>query len=557
MFSATGTILPGSADLPTLNLIQVITDVASAKSGYTIDRDTGSLFLTDGTKRTVRVSLPQGGLSDYLMKGKIERFFEIINPLEHPDDSSLYHVFNTMMTRKFEDRGNAFRNSSKALDIFCASHGMSKVTFDKLELPIFLKECENLDQTIKFCVNVLPSEHIRKIVAKTLKNQEDQILASVPSNFLKNPDLLRSHFVKLLAEKGLTYEDSVALFNWGNGKPKDPVVEDTYVLAKLIAQVDAWKALRSKKGGENFPFGDVWRFFIDESKEVYGPYFFENEPFYMLSSLRGLKEILESEEEFSQKTYEAFAAAILLNPPVMKGDRFLTDDSHSLDNRHEFFAARMVGMIEHPGLGFDGSNWKQDSIGIADLEQRTAAYKEAIKRLEASGSSATDEDYWITNATGFKREFGYQISAVTNTSTTIIAQRIVLGREEILAKARTPGERLIAYIWAARELEITHQLDDGNGRSSITTLIKWIADDPELPNYIPEDPNILDQQGPEQLLRDVYSGMRRFKDLSKENLDDMVDVETLIDQAGVRGKSKDRKFNEVRDLSPGKGPEPH
>lgn len=143
------------------------------------------------------------------------------------------------------------------------------------------------------------------------------------------------------------------------------------------------------------------------------------------------------------------------------------------------------------------------------------------------------------NSTGFQFLWGHEIYATTITRPGIITSRIFLGLEKILKSAQTPGERLIAYIWAARELEVTHQLEDGNGRTSIATLVKWIFEDPELSPYMPEDPNILDQQGPEQLIRDIHSGMCRFQTLSGKNTEDLISVEDLIDQAGVRGQGWD------------------
>lgn len=82
-------------------------------------------------------------------------------------------------------------------------------------------------------------------------------------------------------------------------------------------------------------------------------------------------------------------------------------------------------------------------------------------------------------------------------------------------------------------------MEDGNGRMSNTCLIKWIADDLELPLYMPENPNILDQQGLEALLRDIYSGMRRFQSFSEDKSKSFPNVETLIDQAKIRGLSWD------------------
>lgn len=368
----------------------------------------------------------------------------------------------------------------------------------------------------------------RTAVAKALKSQEDQVLAQIPNDVLSDPEDLRIHLVKLLNEKGLSYEKAVKQFDWSSGRPQK-VIEGSYVIAKLIAQTDFWMQLRSKKGTENFPFQEIWRFSIDGSKEKFGSYIFENEPFYILSSLRGLKEILESQEPLCQNTYETYATALMRNPPILHHKIHLEwKDAWLCDKKglEAFFETKMVNRAQ----GFNISYSIQDPIGLSDVKGRTDKVNEAKK------DTKEDKQYWITNATGFYLSDD-RLEANTKTSHALIMNRIFLGRDQMLNQSKTPGERLMAYIWAARELELTHQLPDGNGRTSISTLIKWIAEDKELPNYIPENPNILDFQSPEAILRQVYSGMLRFKELSYENTAVMIDVETLVDQAGVRNQN--------------------
>lgn len=217
------------------------------------------------------------------------------------------------------------------------------------------------------------------------------------------------------------------------------------------------------------------------------------------------------------------------NPPILAHSFHLDWSDHMISdkNYHEelFFKAKM----EKGYHSFFVSSLQQDEIGLSDLKERSE------KAERAGGDTNDDKKYWLANATGFNFSSGGRLGSINNTTCTLIANRIFLGCEQMLAQAKMPGERLIAYIWRARELEITHQLPDGNGRTAITTLIKSIADDKDLPNYIPENPNILDCQSPEAILRQVYSGMVRFKVLSGESVENMISVEELIDQAKIRG----------------------
>ena len=438
---------------------------------------------------------------------------------------------------------------------------MPEVSISEDKLYAFFEQSKDNHELLRLCTGYLTSWHTREMLAHTLKGQEDEILKNITQDIFEDPNKLYTHFEGLLTLKGITYEGAVHLCDWSRGSPDKPMPEGGYVLAKLMAQTEAWKALRLKKGCEKFPFTEMWRFFIDGKHEKFGPYIYENEPFYMLSSLRGFKKILESKAEFNKEAYQNIADVLSHNPPVMKDARFLknfhkTAEDLKCNYDNFFFSHEMI----NKGQSYDGSDWKSDSVGKADLAQRTHIYEETMAHLTSQHGAGngrggrnywkpneyTEQEYWIANATGFTYSAQGSISAITHTTSDIIASRIFLGLEQVLKNAHTPGERLIGYIWASRELEITHQLEDGNGRTSIAACIKWILEDKELPPYIPEDPNIFDQQGPEQLMRDIFSGMCRLCSLTGNDPAKLIDVEALIDQAGVRGQSWDVIHNRAK-----------
>lgn len=516
--------------LKTCNLITALICDKYINYQFKIDEEEGSLYLVDGTKKTVKVDLMNKG-SNYITYENRDQFFKMIS--KNTGKTSFSEEVKRLIKTKFEE--NHCLGNMHLVDAYSKSCGMPKVTIKKDNLEDILKNCESLGEVRSLCSGNLSENAARKLVALTFNLQQKMILDQISFN---DPDTLRTALTDLLIAKGLTYEAAISQFDWSKGSPSKNAIEGSYVLAKLIAQVDAWKAIRSKNGGKNFPFEDVWRFCIDEAKEKYGAYFFENEPFYILSSLRGLKEIINSKEEPSQKTYESFAASLMRNPPIMKHAIQIHNDlmanEINKNETHYFFSNKMTS---DPGK-FNASLWKYDCMGVEDLEKRSKAQINAEERIDLSDVKVTDEEYFLANATGF-RKCGVFIYGLTKTTSNIIAQRIFLGLENILELSKTPGERLIAYIWAARELEVTHQLDDGNGRTSIAFLINRIANDSDLPMYIPQDPNILDQQAPEALLRDIHQGMRHFVELSHGNPDSVIDVETLLNQAGVKGQTWD------------------
>ena len=72
------------------------------------------------------------------------------------------------------------------------------------------------------------------------------------------------------------------------------------------------------------------------------------------------------------------------------------------------------------------------------------------------------------------------------------------------------AQRLLAYAWLARELEIAHVFPDGNGRSSNLAFISMVAGDDDLPMVLFEDPNVLDCNSPEKLCYRIFEGMENF-----------------------------------------------
>lgn len=371
--------------------------------------------------------------------------------------------------------------------------------------------------------------HARLAISTALQNQENEILGCIPLEIKSDPMTLGNYLKDELAKKGFLYEQAVAQFK----ELKGQAAEGSYVLCKLIAQCDAWKVFKSKKGCENLPFDAVWRCCIDGDCEKYGAYYFENEPFYILAMLRGLGRTLNENilnlwnQPLTQQDYENFSARLLLDPPIHKNDNAIKG-SMVADQVH--FRAKMSDRRQN----FDTRQWIKDEIGIQDLKDRTEIQSEMHKKTQSA--EVSDKDYWIANTTGF--EYKHEnIWHLCRTTPTIISDRIFLGLHQMVHEAKSPGERLIAYIWAARELEICHLFGDGNGRMAIVALINWIFADPDLSLYIPEDPNILDMQAPEKLICDIHSGMVRAAELSGKQRDAIIPVEELIRQAGVKGQS--------------------
>ena len=512
--------------LPEVDILEVLKNPHYAKYPYAIHN--GFLYLTDGKTGRFEVNLFKNSDPD-----TAQRFIELINPLNINQHSttSLHQAVENLAQQSVDSENKKF-SSNFFYKAYSQSYGIPNPLIKKaLTVSNLLELSDTLKKVVELCKGPLqPYGLMRDLIAQVLKTQEEELLAQLPPEVLTDPMHTRYYLTTLLAEKGLTYEIAVAHYDRRLNETIEDSEEGSYVIVKLIAQIDAWATLQSKaqakgEGAIFFPFQEIWRFFIDGDKENKGSYFFENEPFYMLSSLRGFKKILESQQPLGMETYEGYASALTEDPTVMK-------KWQGLVNMPEFFNTKPAEKLQ----GFDPSKMKSDSVGITDLVERSLARQKGETRGKEEEEGISPGVYWIANATGFDYQ-KFWLASRTNSSHKIIFQRIFLGLEQMLRNATTPGQRLIAYIWAARELEITHQMEDANGRASITSLIKWIADDPQLPIYMPEDPNILDLQGPEALIKEVYSGMRRFQTLCGKDPNSIMSLDILLNQAGVRDQA--------------------
>lgn len=366
---------------------------------------------------------------------------------------------------------------------------------------------KNLNNT--GCRSIPPNYRTESISAVTelLSENEQQLLKVIPGAIKNDPDKLLNF---LENNKKLKYYP--------------------YVIDKLKTQALIWQKMRQTPGYEAFPFDGIYRFVIDGDAEKRGSYAFENEPGYILSTFKGLLFALNStidneilyctlHDTATNDVYSTFGNMYQI-PPNKEGindgafficisntpEKFLGMPSLSLDdlNKRKF----MQGYRDvEDEVGF-GISKNYDSSGLEDLRQRTKS------------------DDW------FKFEENEYLTSLAHASKS---QQDVVDRahkvfdqySNLINKAKSPIEKILSYAWLAREVEIHHFFNDGNGRSSLLLITSLIHHDPTIPKVLFHDPNVFDAYGPEKLTALVIDAMENLTQSTPDSFRKTINMDKI------------------------------
>lgn len=321
---------------------------------------------------------------------------------------------------------------------------------------------------------------IRYVTSVILNRHEEEILSKISLDIKNNP----VEFLKAL--KNLKKSSSVSV--------------NQYVVDKLIAQAEVWNVMQENPKLKDFPFKDIWRFCIDIEFQKYGAYIFENEPGYIIATLKALcfglqlkkpnhLDYIEINRKCGESVLEGYGAYYLG-----------TKIRHGVD------------MISFGIYGFS----TMDREGLQDLEERNRM-PDAPWYYEISSDKA------------FARVFLESRSAWKH----LREMKFLFGEHgKKISAAKNEGERLIAHIWLSRELSLQHHLQDGNGRTAQILFLSLLANDPELPMMLLDTNPNLDTNGPVAFIKRVLQGMKNFSrtcgrdedPLSYEEVDKMTGV---------------------------------
>lgn len=296
---------------------------------------------------------------------------------------------------------------------------------------------------------------IEKVLSRIFAAKEKEILDKIPPNILKN----RKKLVEYLKAQ----------------TPRD------YVLEKLTVQAEVWREMGKNEKMKNFPFEEIWRFVIDGMHEDKGPYYFEDEPGYIVASLKALLKALQGIDNPTLKWYAGLHDEAV-GEVFKEGKR----------GRYEEFEKGIYLNTGVPGpdylIGKGRYDSDYDDMGIRDLKER------------GSGKSQPRPFIFKESEKIIQSVYDYES-----------APKIFSKFNEFVSKEENPVMRLMANVWLVREMELRHLFGDANRRTAMFGLYCFVAKDLDLPMVLLHNPAVIDGNGPEKLLCRLIESMEKFK----------------------------------------------
>lgn len=409
------------------------------------------------------------GVAEYVLLIESGFHFErVVNKIK--EDQSILSFFGCLSSHTYFSALN--RNYNYQLWNF--SHrmkplGLSPEQQNELELRLVNASCPHHSKmTGKEIEKMTEKLKPMQLVSRYLLELEEKM---VPQDIRKDPVKAAEYFNSKLAEQ-----------------------PDFVIWRKLAAEANAWTAMQRNPKLRGYPMEEIWRFGIDgKYEDLYGPYYFENEPRFIEGWLKGLTKAVNTNHPISSSDYVAYHDTIIENMKKFVGGELVTFPFGLRTSRTGF------------GIGF-GSEWlDQDPHGLEDLKRRG----------EPKGVGLGPIDSLHRNLPQGQFIFSHDQIQIDHNSVEPpqewLDKVFTIYNSKIENPAIKPEERLLAALWLVRELEINHVFVDANGRSSIVALLGILANDPDLPMALFHDPNILDVNGPEKLCYRCLEAMINFR----------------------------------------------
>ena len=245
---------------------------------------------------------------------------------------------------------------------------------------------------------------------------------------------------------------------------------------------EVYLAMQEMEKLKGFPLSELWRFAIDAHKQEIGCCAFESEPGYLKGFFQGMLFAIESRKE--PKTAAWY---VELHKKVVDGvltSQSITDDSeHILRSGYRSINPEIRTFKVQFLLKFED----KDPIGIEDLITR-----------ETTREYTFDKDK--------------QLVLYSNGNSTARRNDYVFGSfNRLLPTMTSRAQKLLLFLWTARELELEHIFFDANGRGSHLIFLSLVLGEDDLPPFLFPNPNVFDANGPESLIYRYLEGCVNFR----------------------------------------------
>lgn len=252
----------------------------------------------------------------------------------------------------------------------------------------------------------------------------------------------------------------------------------------LPQMFEVYLAMQEVERLRGFPVSELWRFAIDAHKQEMGCCAFESEPGYLKGFLQGMLYAIQTRKQPKTAAwYIELHKRIINGVLTVQGEEINTSGSILYTNFRSMNTEVRTGDVAY------SADLDQDPMGIEDLKTRSGAQSYTFdphsKRVEYSNSKDNE----------------------TSSRNDLVFDRF----NQLLPTMTGRAQKLLLFLWTARELELEHIFDDANGRGSHLDFLSMLLGEDDLPPFLFPNANVLDANGPESLVYRYLEGCVNFQ----------------------------------------------
>ena len=269
---------------------------------------------------------------------------------------------------------------------------------------------------------------------------------------------------------------------------------------------EVYLAMQEVEKLKGFPVSELWRFAIDAHKQEIGCCAFEGEPLYLKGFFQGMLFAIQT-----TKQPKTAAWYVELHKRIVDGVLVYLDRGISKSILNASYIP-IKADIRTSDVHYPIKKQDQDPIGIEDLKTRSGA-----------SSYTFDPNRQLVE---------YEDGKETTKRNDLVFESF----NKLLPKVTSRAQKLLLFLWTARELELEHIFDDANGRGSQLIFLSLVLGEDDLPPFLFPNPNVFDANGPESLIYRYLEGCVNFRrggvghTFKKEQSVKKLDTLTLEDQ---------------------------
>ena len=209
---------------------------------------------------------------------------------------------------------------------------------------------------------------------------------------------------------------------------------------------------------KGFPLSELWRFAIDAHKQEIGCCAFEDEPLYLKGFFLGMLFAIQTRDQPKTAAWYVELHKRLVDGIFTPQGNFMTTSESILST-----SFRPINVdIRTGGVCYNVEKEDQDPLGIEDLKTRSGASSYTFY------PSCQKVDYEDGKGDETARRNDLVFESFNN----------------LLPTMTNRAQKLLLFLWTARELELEHIFYDANGRGSHLIFLSLVLGEDDLPPFL-------------------------------------------------------------------------